>query len=70
VSAALLADYASRNDVQHWLEEHCPNLADILRVEALLLKGELFMQREVLQASGGERGVPDWVEYTDEREAA
>src|SRR5215831_3670478 len=60
--AALLSDYASRNGVQQWLEEHCPDLADILRVEALLLKSELFMKREVLQASGGDSGVPDWVE--------
>lgn len=68
--ATLLSDYASRDAVQRWIEAHCPDLPDILRVEALLLKGELFMQREVLQASGGESGVPDWVEYTDEREAA
>ncbi len=67
--AALLSDYASRDAVQQWIEEHCPQLPDILRVEALLLKGELFLKAGELQASGGEHGVPDWSDYV-EREAA
>ena len=67
--AALLSDYASRDSVQRWLEEHCPDLADILRVEALLLRSELFMKREVLQASGGELGIPDWSEQTESQAA-
>jgi hypothetical protein len=67
--AALLSDYASRDAVQRWLGEHCPNLSDIVRVEALLLKSELLMKARAIQVSGGERGIPDWVEYS-EAEAA
>lgn len=67
--ASLLSDYASRRAVQCWIEEHCLDLPDILRVETLLLKSELFLKGSEIQSSGGERGVPDWSEHV-ESEAA
>lgn len=67
--AALLSDYANRDAVQRWIKEHCPGLPDLLRVEALLLKGELLLKAAELQRSGGERGIPDWIEYTEEKAA-
>lgn len=66
--AALLSDYASRDAVQRWIEEHCPQLPDILRVEAMLLRSEILITAGVLQASFGEIGVPDWPSWSDRPE--